>query len=63
MCSSDLILSSDTLKAAQRAAEATGETVPAFIARAVETQVQRDSASLTLGLNPAEKAPDKKSGA
>lgn len=57
------ILSSDTLKAAQRAAEATGETVPAFIARAVETQVQRDSASLTLGLNPAEKAPDKKSGA
>lgn len=58
-----ILLSSDTLKAAQRAAEATGETVPAFIARAVETQVQRDSASLTLGLNPAEKAPDKKSGA
>lgn len=57
------ILSSDTLKAALRAAEATGETVPVFIARAVETQAQRDKASLTLGLNPTKKAPDKKSEA
>ena len=32
----------DTLKAAQRAAEAAGEAVPIFIARAVETQAQRD---------------------
>lgn len=31
-----------TLKAAQKAAEAAGETVPVFIARAVETQAQRD---------------------
>lgn len=36
------ILSPDTLKAAQRAAEAAGEVVPQFIARAVETQAQRD---------------------
>lgn len=57
------ILSPDTLKAAQRAAEATGEGVPQFIARAVETQAQRDKASLTLGLNPTKKAPDKKSEA
>lgn len=57
------ILSPDTLKAAQRAAEATGETVPVFIARAVETQAQRDKTSLTLGLNPTKKAPDKKSEA
>lgn len=32
----------DTLKAAQRAAEAAGEAVPVFMARAVETQAQRD---------------------
>lgn len=37
-----ILLSSDTLKAAQRAAEAAGETTPQFIARAVETQAQRD---------------------
>ena len=35
-------LPSDTLKAAQRAAEAAGEAVPVFVARAVETQAQRD---------------------
>ena len=39
------ILSPDTLKAAQKAAEATGEAVPQFIARAVETQAQRDQLS------------------
>ena len=32
----------DTLKAAQEAAEAAGEAVPVFVARAVETQAQRD---------------------
>lgn len=32
----------DTLKAAQRAAEAAGEAVPVFVARAVEAQAQRD---------------------
>ena len=35
-------LPSDTLKAAQRAAEAAGEAVPVFVARAVEAQAQRD---------------------
>lgn len=38
-------LSPDTLKAAQRAAEAAGEAVPVFVARAVETQAQRDALS------------------
>lgn len=32
----------DTLKTAQEAAEAAGETVPVFVARAVEAQAQRD---------------------
>lgn len=32
----------DTLKAAQKAAEAAGEAVPVFVARAVVTQAQRD---------------------
>lgn len=35
-------LLSDTIQAAQEAAEAAGEALPAFIARAVETQAQRD---------------------
>ena len=35
-------LPTDTIKAAQEAAKAAGETVPVFIARAVETQAQRD---------------------
>ena len=35
-------LPSDTIKAAQEAAEAAGEAIPAFIARAVETQAQWD---------------------
>lgn len=33
----------NTLAAAQRAAEAAGEALPAFVARAVETQAQRDA--------------------
>ena len=43
----------DALETAQRAAEATGETVGEFLARAVETQAQRDKSSLRMGLNPA----------
>ena len=35
-------VSPNTLEAAQRAAEAAGEAVPVFVARAVETQAQRD---------------------
>lgn len=46
-------LSPETLKTAQEAAESTGETVPQFIGRAVQTQAQRDKASLSLGINPA----------
>lgn len=45
-------LLSETLEIAQRAAEAVGEAVPDFVRRAVETQVQRDQASLRLGINP-----------
>ena len=36
------ILSPETLAAAQEAAQKAGETVPAFIGRAVATQAQRD---------------------
>lgn len=42
----------ETLEIAQRAAEAVGEAVPDFVRRAVETQAQRDQASLRLGINP-----------
>ena len=45
-------LPSDTLEAAQRAAETVGEATEEFISRAVETQVQRDKSSLRMGLNP-----------
>lgn len=45
-------LPSETLEAAQRAAEAVGEAVPDFVRRAVETQAQRDQSSLRLGINP-----------
>ena len=45
-------LPSETLEAAQRAAEAAGERLPQFVARAVETQAQRDKSSLRMGLNP-----------
>lgn len=48
-----LSLPPEALKAAQMAAEATGEAVWEFLARAVETQAQRDKSSLRLGLNPA----------
>lgn len=46
-------LSPEALKTAQEAAESTGETVPQFVGRAVQTQAQRDKASLSLGINPA----------
>ncbi len=45
-------LPSETVEAAQRAAKAAGEAVPVFVARAVETQAQRDKAALRLGINP-----------
>ncbi len=46
-------LSPEALKMAQEAAESSGEAVPRFIERAVQTQAQRDKASLSLGINPA----------
>ena len=46
-------VSPGTLAAAEQAAERTGEGVGDFVARAVETQAQRDKSSLWLGINPA----------
>lgn len=50
----------DTLERAQQAAEATGEAIADFLARAVETQAKRDRSSLAMGINPAtkEKEPE-----
>lgn len=45
----------ETLKTAQMAAQATGEAVQDFVARAVDTQAQRDKKSLRLGINPAQR--------
>ncbi len=47
------IITPDTLKAAQKAAEATGEGIPAFMARSVDWMVKRDKATWGLGINPA----------
>lgn len=47
------VLPPATLAAAQAAAEATGEAVPQFLARAVDAQAQRDKSSLASGINPA----------
>ena len=41
------------LETAQKAAEATGETLEQFMERAVVTQAERDRNSLCLGINPA----------
>ena len=46
-------LSPEALKMAQEAAESSGEAVPQFIGRAVQTQAQRDKTSLSLGIDPA----------
>lgn len=43
----------ELLETAQRAAEATGETMEQFMKRAVVTQAERDHNSLRLGINPA----------
>ena len=45
------------LKTAQEAAQRAGETVPAFVGRAIETQAQRDK--VIQAMKPKEKAPDK----
>lgn len=46
-------LSPESMKKAQGASEATGETPTAFIERAIETQAGRDKTSLAMGINPA----------
>lgn len=51
------ILTPAALKTAQEAAQRAGETVPAFVGRAVETQAQRDK--VMQAMRPKEKAPDK----
>lgn len=51
------ILTPEALKTAQEAAQRAGETVPAFIDRAVNTQAQRDK--VMQAIRPKEKAPDK----
>ncbi len=47
------IITPTTLKAAQKAAEATGEDMPAFMARSVERTVRCDEITWSLGINPA----------
>lgn len=51
------ILTPSALKTAQEAAQRAGETVPAFVGRAVETQAQRDK--VMQAMRTKEKAPDK----
>lgn len=51
------ILTPAALKTAQDAAQRAGETVPAFVGRAVETQAQRDK--VMQAMRTKEKAPDK----
>lgn len=51
------ILTPSALKTAQEAAQRAGETVPAFVSRAVETQAQRDK--VMQAMRTKEKAPDK----
>ena len=51
------ILTPAALKTAQEAAQRAGETVPAFVGRAVETQAQRDK--VMQAMRPKEKAPKK----
>lgn len=51
------ILTPAALKTAQEAAQRAGETVPAFIDRAIDTHAQRDK--VMQAIRPKEKAPDK----
>ena len=50
--SGESILAPDTIKKAQEAAQAAGETTPQFITRAVETQAQRDKLTLKMKGGP-----------
>ncbi len=46
-------LPSEALETAQGAADRTGEAATEFIARAIDTQAQRDKGALQMGINPA----------
>lgn len=48
--SSGYVLSPETLKAAQDAADAQGESVAAFLARAIETQARQDATARNLNI-------------
>lgn len=48
-----LQLPTEALKAAQEAAEATGEAVSRFVERAVVSEAERDRRSWRMGINPA----------
>ena len=48
-----IFLHPEALQTARNAAQKAGEMVSRFVERAVETQAQRDEASLKLGINPA----------
>lgn len=50
------ILTPETLKTAQEAAQKAGETVSVFVARAVDVQAKHDN--VTRAMRPKEKAPD-----
>ena len=50
----EAILTPTALKTAQDAAQRAGETIPAFVSRAVETQAQRDK--VMQAMRPKEKA-------
>jgi len=47
------IITPASLKVAQKAAQATGEDMPAFMARAVDRAVRTDEAAWSIGVNPA----------
>ncbi len=47
------IITLDALRAAQKAAQATGEDIPAFMTRAVDRAVRTDEAAWSIGVNPA----------
>ena len=49
-----ILITTTALKAAQEAAQRAGETIPAFVSRAVETQAQRDK--VMQAMRPKEKA-------
>ncbi len=56
------IVTPDALRAAHKAAKATGESMPAFMTRAVDRAVRTDEAAWSIGVNPATGKEEKKGG-